>query len=173
MPQEILFGYRFTPFYPKFTDFEYCFDYSTFDHVEPIQYDLLGLNVAFTNKGMNHVVDARNESKNLYQTVQNTEQIMPTKFKKVKDVENSIFHLLKAFGTDENGQENKNENKSSTGEKIDLGPTTGLGESNKIKIIQSPPSPEFRQRNDNLTIRKLQLFLSALFQKINLVNAVK
>lgn len=108
LPQEILFGYRFTPIYPKFTDFEYLFDYAKFDHVEPIQYDLLGLNVAFTNKGYNYVHDARHESKNFYQTIQNTEQL-PLDFNFKKPVsttaaaENSIFTLLKTFGVNNNG----------------------------------------------------------------------
>lgn len=63
LPQEILFGYRFSPIYPKFTDFEYLFDYSKFDHVEPIQYELLGLNVAFINRQDNYVYDAGAEAK--------------------------------------------------------------------------------------------------------------
>lgn len=102
MPQEILFGYRFSPIYPKFTDFEYLFDYSKFDHVEPIQYELLGLNVAFINRQDNCVYDAGAEAKNLYQTVQNTEQNLKYFNKKTsqdaRGPENSIFSLLRAFG---------------------------------------------------------------------------
>lgn len=108
LPQEILFGYRFTPIYPKFTDFEYLFDYAKFDHVEPIQYELLSLNVAFTNKHLNYVYDAVNESKNLYQTVQNTEQNMKNNTNQ-RRAENSIFSLLKVFGSN---NVNVNENKT-------------------------------------------------------------
>ncbi len=74
LPQEILFGYRFTPIYPKFTDFEYLFDYSKFDQVEPFQYELLNLNVAFTNPLANRVYDARSEEKNYNLTYNNTIQ---------------------------------------------------------------------------------------------------
>lgn len=130
LPQEILFGYRFTPIYPKFTDFEYLFDYAKFDHVEPIQYELLGLNVAFTNKHLNYVHDARDESKNLYQTVQNTEQLLPGmnyNYKKTnpdtRGAENSIFSLLKRFGS----------NNVTLDEQSDLGPS---------KILESVASTE-------------------------------
>lgn len=74
LPQEILFGYRFVPVYPKFTDFEYLFDYSKFDQVEIFQYDLLDLNVAINNPHLNLVYDARAENKNFNLTCQNTLQ---------------------------------------------------------------------------------------------------
>jgi potassium inwardly-rectifying channel subfamily J len=63
LPQEILFGYRFTPVYPKFTNYEYSFDYSEFDQVEPFQYDLMHLNVAYLNRDLNYVFDAQKEEK--------------------------------------------------------------------------------------------------------------
>lgn len=73
LPQEILFGYRFTPIYPKFTDFEYLFDYSKFDQVEPFQNNLLHLNVAYMNRHLNYICDTK-EDKNYQLTYQNTTQ---------------------------------------------------------------------------------------------------
>ncbi len=58
LPQEILFGYRFTPIYPKITDFEYQFDYSQFDRVEPIKGQVFDFQTSFTNQ-MNYIYDAR------------------------------------------------------------------------------------------------------------------
>lgn len=71
LPQEILFGYRFVPVYPKFTDFEYLFDYSKFNQVEPVNYDLINLNKSYLNKE-SKVYDARKEQKNYNLTLQNT-----------------------------------------------------------------------------------------------------
>lgn len=149
LPQEILFGYRFTPIYPKFTDFEYLFDYAKFDHVEPIQYDLLGLNVAFTNKHLNYVYDARDESKNLYQTVQNTGQINPLNFNYSKKndgsrgAENSIFSLLKAFGSNNinsnhNNTEFVNNNENNDEKQLQhQNDLTNFLEDNKNEFIKS------------------------------------
>lgn len=74
LPQEILFGYRFVPVYPKFTDAEYLFDYSKFDQVEPFNFNLLHLNVAHFHRDLNYVCDTRNENKNYHLTFQNTSQ---------------------------------------------------------------------------------------------------
>ena len=101
LPQEILFGYRFTPIYPKFSNFEYSFDYAKFDQVEPIQQELLGLNLNIINPHLNYIYDARNEDKNLYQTYQNT--VIEANDKTIKnnlgqrDNANSLFTLLSAF----------------------------------------------------------------------------
>lgn len=73
LPQEILFGYRFVPVYPKFTDFEYLFDYSKFNQIEPVNFDLINLNRSFMNKECK-VYDARKEQKNYQLTMQNTNQ---------------------------------------------------------------------------------------------------
>ena len=72
LPQEILFGYRFTPIYPKFTNSEYLFDYSKFDQVEPFQYDLMDLNTNHLNG--QSVYDTKHEDKNYQLTCQNTLQ---------------------------------------------------------------------------------------------------
>ena len=70
LPQEILFGYRFVPIYPKFTKFEYKFDFSKFDQVEPVQPHLFHLNLDHHfNKT---VYDAKKEEKNFQMTYQNT-----------------------------------------------------------------------------------------------------
>lgn len=57
-------------------------------------------------------MDAHHESKNLYQTVQNTEQLMPhVKLKNSHDIrgaENSIFSLLKTFRSNINNNLNTN-----------------------------------------------------------------
>ncbi len=74
LPQEILFGYRFVPIYPKFTDFEYLFDYAKFDQVEPFQPRLFHLNVAHLNRHLNYVCDTKKEDKNYQITCQNTLQ---------------------------------------------------------------------------------------------------
>jgi hypothetical protein len=74
LPQEILFGYRFVPIYPKFTDFEYLFDYAKFDQVEPFQSRLFHLNVAHLNRHLNYVCDTKKEDKNYQMTCQNTLQ---------------------------------------------------------------------------------------------------
>ncbi|RNA03385.1 G -activated inward rectifier potassium channel 3-like [Brachionus plicatilis] len=73
LPQEILFGYRFVPVYPKFTDFEYLFDYSKFNQIEPVNYDLINLNRSYFNKE-SRVYDARKEQKNYQLTLQNSNQ---------------------------------------------------------------------------------------------------
>ena len=72
LPQEILFGYRFVPIYPKFTDFEYLFDYAKFNQVEPFQPRLFHLNVAHINRHLNYVHDTKKERKNYQLTCQNT-----------------------------------------------------------------------------------------------------
>lgn len=70
LPQEILFGYRFVPIYPKFNKFEYLFDFSKFDQVEPVQPLLFHLNI---NHHLNKTVyDAKKENKNCQLTYQNT-----------------------------------------------------------------------------------------------------
>jgi hypothetical protein len=96
LPQEILFGYRFIPIYPKFTDFEYCFDYSKFDQVEPYQHNLMHLNVAHINRHLNYIFDARDELKNYQLTYQNTlNQDDLIKFKKVNQQNKQTFKSLK------------------------------------------------------------------------------
>jgi hypothetical protein len=96
LPQEILFGYRFIPIYPKFTDFEYCFDYSKFDQVEPYQHSLMHLNVAHINRHLNYIFDARDELKNYQLTYQNTlNQDDLIKFKKVNQQNKQAFKSLK------------------------------------------------------------------------------
>lgn len=72
LPQEILFGYRFVPNYPKFNKFEYLFDFSKFDQVEPFQPHLFHLNVNHLGKKFRNVYDAKREHKNDEQTYQNT-----------------------------------------------------------------------------------------------------
>ena len=72
LPQEILFGYRFTPTYPQFTNDEYLFDYSKFDQVEPMDLKLMRLNVAHLNPHLNYVCDTKHEFKNINLTYQNT-----------------------------------------------------------------------------------------------------
>ena len=72
LPQEILFGYRFTPTYPKFTNSEYLFDYSKFDQVEPVDLNLMRFNVAHLNPHLNYVCDTKYEFKNNQLTYQNT-----------------------------------------------------------------------------------------------------
>ena len=72
LPQEILFGYRFTPTFPQFTNAEYLFDYSKFDQVEPVSFDLMRLNVAHLNPHLNYVCDAKHEFRNINLTYQNT-----------------------------------------------------------------------------------------------------
>jgi len=72
LPQEILFGYRFTPTYPQFTNVEYLFDYSKFDQVEPVSFDLMRLNVAHLNPHLNYVCDAKREFRNINLTYHNT-----------------------------------------------------------------------------------------------------
>jgi hypothetical protein len=72
LPQEILFGYRFAPTYPQFTNFEYLFDYSKFDQVEPVDLNLMRLNVAHLNPQLNYVCDTKNEFKNINLTYNNT-----------------------------------------------------------------------------------------------------
>jgi hypothetical protein len=97
LPQEILFGYRFTPIYPKFTNFEYLFDYSRFDHVEPFQYDLMHLNVAYVNRHLNYVYDALNENKNFHLTYQNTLQTEQKQTGKQAKQPISLSAILSAF----------------------------------------------------------------------------
>ena len=103
LPQEILFGYRFTPIYPKFTDFEYLFDYSKFDQVEPFQYELLNLNVAFTNPLANRVYDARSEEKNYNLTFNNTLQ----KEEKPTRTPMSLVSILSTFKIHQNDGNSK------------------------------------------------------------------
>lgn len=70
LPQEILFGYRFKPIFPKINKFEYMFDFSKFDNVELVQPHLVHLNVA---SHVNKIIyDAKREHKNCQLTFQNT-----------------------------------------------------------------------------------------------------
>lgn len=70
LPQEILFGYRFVPIFPKIKEFEYMFDFSKFDQVELCQRHLVHLNV---DNHVNKIVyDAKREHKNCQMTFQNT-----------------------------------------------------------------------------------------------------
>ena len=94
LPQEILFGYRFKPIYPKFTDFEYLFDYSQFDQVEEFQKELLYLNVAYNNRQWNCIYDARHEDKNYLLTYQNTVK-KPSDEEKSNHLLNNLFNGFK------------------------------------------------------------------------------
>ena len=115
LPQEILFGYRFTPIYPKFTNSEYLFDYSKFDHVEPFQYNLMHLNTAHLNRHLNYVYDTKHEDKNYQLTYQNTLQ-HDTLNLKAKIVNNSnrkqpfvaLSSILSAFKANNGANTNEN-----------------------------------------------------------------
>ncbi|CAF0868273.1 unnamed protein product [Brachionus calyciflorus] len=110
LPQEILFGYRFVPVYPKFTDFEYLFDYSKFDQIEPVNVDLLSLNRAYYNNNEIRVYDARKENKNYQITLQNTLYNSENKLNNEKKP-TSIMSILNTFkahsiGNNDGQQEN-------------------------------------------------------------------
>ena len=115
LPQEILFGYRFTPIYPKFTNSEYQFDYSKFDHVEPFQYNLMHLNTAHLNRHLNYVYDTKHEDKNYQLTYQNTLQHDMLNLK-AKIVNNSnkkqpfvaLSSILSAFKANNGANTNEN-----------------------------------------------------------------
>jgi potassium inwardly-rectifying channel subfamily J protein 1 len=44
LPQEIHFGFRFTPVFQEFSNYEYFFDYSKFDEIEAVDKELFYLN---------------------------------------------------------------------------------------------------------------------------------
>lgn len=114
LPQEILFGYRFKPIYPKFTDFEYLFDYAKFDQVEPFQYELFDLNLAFTNRHLNRVYDARAEEKNYNLTYQNTLQKNDEKIYK-KESKRPFVSLASIFKNQQNEPSRRSSSSSSSG----------------------------------------------------------
>jgi len=85
---------------------------------------------------------------------------MPSKLKKSKDVKNSVFNLLKAFGTYENNQLKKIENRHSRSESVckNLGQ---ISEANKLKVNHSFSSPELH--HGRLPTRKYK-FIQFLVQ---------
>ena len=118
LPQEVLFGYRFTPTYPKFTDFEYLFDYSKFDQVEPVDLNLMRFNVAHLNPHLNYVCDTKHEFKNYQLTYQNTlKETFYAKSRYNQSVHKSPFialsSILSAFKANNNNSNSTNESKPS------------------------------------------------------------
>ena len=145
LPQEILFGYRFMPIYPKFTDFEYLFDYSKFDQVEPCQFELMHLNKAHFRPQMNHIYDATRENKNLQLTYQNTIKKQSTAGKYVK-TEPSLASIVAAFKaqaskyTDENENQNKNLEKAVENGKLNS--VVGHGNVSVDMVSRKPDSDQ-------------------------------
>lgn len=85
LPQEILFGYRFEPSFPKINKSEYKFDFSEFDNVQLVQPQLLHLN--FNKKLIKTVYETENEDEKCQLAFQSGDRMKP----------NSLLNILNVF----------------------------------------------------------------------------